>query len=158
MLFRSEKQISQLELTNDQLETRIKEECNKTAPAAPQGDCSQLVTIYYPINQYDLSSREKKVLQSVADVMLAHPSTTYEVVGWADNWTGSKDYNVDLRWNRVNTVKNYLISCGVPESQLRVNIDNSNLVNTEDYSEFNAEVIKERSAPLDRAVTIRIAK
>lgn len=120
-------------------------------------DCSGLVTIYYPINQYDLSSREQKVLKSVADVMLAHPNQRYQLVGWADNWTGTSDYNEGLRWRRVNGVKNYLMSCGVPESQLVVNIDNNNLVSTSDYDEFNAGVVEAKSAPLDRAVTIRLA-
>ena len=120
-------------------------------------ECSQLVTIYYPINQYDLSAREQKVLKSVADVMLTHPDQSYELVGWADNWTGSSDYNEGLRWRRVNGVKDYLLRCGVPESQLVVNIDNANLVGTADYDAFDAGVIEAKSAPLDRAVTIRLA-
>ena len=120
-------------------------------------DCTGLVTIYYPINQYDLSARERKVLSSVADVMLAHPDQKYQLIGWADNWTGTSDYNEGLRWRRVNGVKEYLLKCGVPESQLVVNIDSENLVATPSYEDFNASVVEAKSAPLDRAVTITLA-
>ena len=151
--------VRNLEAKNRALEAEL-EACRNRKPEVQtvvNGDCSQLVAIYYPINQYDLSARERKVLKSVADVMLAHPQQKYQLVGWADNWTGTDSYNEGLRWRRVNGVKDYLMKCGVPEAQLVVNIDNANLVATPDYDEFNASVIEAKSAPLDRAVTIRLA-
>lgn len=154
---RQKRKIQDLEIEKNQLVNRLQECEQRPTTKTVTGECSQLVTIYYPINQYDLSAREKKVLKSVADVMLAHPDQRYDLVGWADNWTGSNDYNETLRWNRVNGVKNYLLSCGVPESQLNVNIDNNNLVASPEFDEFNASVIEAKSAPLDRAVTIRLA-
>ena len=154
-----EAQVQNLEARNRALEAEL-DACRKAPKDVKKvvsGDCSQLVTIYYPINNYSLSAREQKVLKSVADVMLAHPEQKYQLVGWADNWTGTSDYNEGLRWRRVNGVKNYLVKCGVPESQLEVNIDNANLVATPEYDEFNAGVVEAKSAPLDRAVTIRLA-
>ena len=150
-----ENAIRNLEAKNRQLEDELAA-CRNRKPEV-KGDCSQLVTIYYPINNYDLSSREQKVLKSVADVMLAHPDQKYQVIGWADNYTGTSDYNEGLRWRRVDGVKNYLVKCGVPESQLVVNINNSDLMATPEYNEFNAGVVEVKSAPLDRAVTIRLA-
>ena len=155
-----ENAVRNLEAKNRNLEAEL-EACRKNLNAksyTATGDCSQLVTIYYPINQYDLSAREQKVLKSVADVMLAHPDQKYSVVGWADNYTGTSDYNEALRWRRVDGVKNYLVKCGVPESQLVVNINNSNLMASPEYDEFNAGVVEVKSAPLDRAVTIRLAE
>ena len=151
-----QEQVRNLEARNRQLQAEL-DACLSRKPEVVKGDCSQLVTIYYPISEYSLSAREKKVLNSVADVMKAHPGERYQLVGWADNWTGSSDYNESLRWKRVNGVKNYLVSCGVPESQLDVNINNTNLTSSAEYDEFKAGVIEAKSAPLDRAVTIRLA-
>ncbi|MDE6217835.1 MAG: OmpA family protein [Muribaculaceae bacterium] len=115
-------------------------------PVATRSDCEGLCTVYYPINQATLSTREKTILRSMAGVMQDNPNTTYILTGWADNYTGSDDYNVALRNRRVEGVKNFLVQCGVNESQLKAGIDNGNL------TDFGS-----KGAPLDRAVTIRVA-
>ena len=109
-------------------------------------DCEGLATVYYPINQYGLSAREKTILKSVASVMQENPSKKYVLTGWADNYTGTEDINARLRQQRVDGVYNYLVSCGVDAAQLETRTDNANLT---DYGV--------KAAPLDRAVTIRLA-
>ncbi len=109
-------------------------------------DCEGLATVYYPINQYSLSSREKTILKSVAAVMQEKPNQKYVLTGYADNYTGTDEINAALRENRVNTVKNYLVNCGVNPAQLDVKVDNNNLTD-----------LGVKAAPLDRAVTIRLA-
>lgn len=108
--------------------------------------CEGLCTIYYPINQYGLSKREKTILKSMAEVMMENPSQKYILTGWADNYTGNDEINTRLRNQRVNGVKDYLVRCGVSESQLDARIDASNL------TDFGI-----KGAPLDRAVTIKLA-
>lgn len=117
-------------------------------PAAVQKvqDCEGLATVYYPINQYGLSSREKTILKSVASVMKEDENKKYVLTGWADNYTGTEEINARLRQQRVDGVKNYLVSCGVNPSQLETKTDNANL------TDFGV-----KAAPLDRAVTIRLA-
>lgn len=121
----------------------------KAAAAATQvvHDCEGLATVYYPINQYGLSSREKTILKSVAAVMQENSDKTYVLTGWADNYTGTDEVNARLRQLRADGVKNYLVNCGVNPDQLKVVTDNNNL------TDFGA-----KSAPLDRAVTIRLAE
>lgn len=109
-------------------------------------DCEGLATVYYPINQYGLSSREKTILKSVASVMQENPNKKYVLTGWADNYTGTDEINARLRQQRVDGVMNYLVSCGVNPAQLEARTDNANLT---DYGV--------KAAPLDRAVTIRLA-
>lgn len=109
-------------------------------------NCEGLATVYYPINQYTLSSREKTILKSVAHVMQDNPNQKYILTGWADNYTGNDEINTRLRNLRVDGVKKYLIKCGVNESQLDARIDANNL------TDFGA-----KGAPLDRAVTIKLA-
>lgn len=121
-------------------------DCMNRAPReVTRQDCEGVVTIYYPINQYSLSARERNILNSMADVMKSNEGQKYELTGWADNYTGTADYNKALREKRVDGVKNYLLNRGVNEAQMDANIDNGNL----------SEVDNIVAAPLDRAVTIR---
>lgn len=113
---------------------------------APVQSCEGLCTVYYPINQSTISAREKNVLRSVANVMQENPNKKYVLTGWADNYTGNDEINTRLRNARVNGVKAFLVSCGVNESQLDARIDANNL------TDFGI-----KSAPLDRAVTIKEA-
>lgn len=115
-------------------------------PVVEQVNCEGLATIYYPINQYSLSNREKTILRSMAEVMKETPNQKYILTGWADNYTGNDEINTRLRNNRVNTVKAFLMKCGVAEDQLDARIDANNL------TDFGA-----KGAPLDRAVTIKLA-
>ncbi|MBD5370538.1 MAG: OmpA family protein [Bacteroides sp.] len=109
-------------------------------------DCEGLATVYYPINQYGLSAREKTILKSVASVMQENPNKKYVLTGYADNYTGTDEINDRLRQQRVDGVRNYLVACGVDAAQLETKTDNANLT---DYGV--------KAAPLDRAVTIRLA-
>ena len=101
-------------------------------------DCEGLATVYYPINQYGLSSREKTILKSVASVMQENPNKKYVLTGWADNYTGTEEVNARLRQQRVDGVYNYLVQCGVDGGQLQTTTDNANLT---DYGV--------KAAPLD---------
>jgi outer membrane protein OmpA-like peptidoglycan-associated protein len=106
-------------------------------PAAP------LATIYYPCNVSTLTSVDKKVLESVSNVMKDNSNKTYVLTGWADNYTGNDAINVRLRQNRVNGVKNQLVKLGVSESQLEATTNNGNRVDLGD-----------KCLTLDRCVTI----
>lgn len=105
-----------------------------------------LATIYYPCNVYRLTSVDRKVLQSVANVMKAD-SKKYTLTGWADNYTGTDAINTRLRKNRVETVKNQLVRYGVNESQLNATTNNGNRVDLGD-----------KCLTLDRCVTIEVAE
>ncbi len=106
-----------------------------------------LATIYYPCNVYRLTSVDRKVLESVANVMKADTSKKYTLTGWADNYTGTDAINVRLRENRVNTVKNQLVKYGVAADQLNATTNNGNRVDLGD-----------KCLTLDRAVTIEVAE
>ena len=78
--------------------------------------------------------------------MQENPDKKYILTGYADNYTGTEEINARLRNARVDGVKNFLVSCGVNADQLDATVDNNNLT---DYGV--------KAAPLDRAVTIRLA-
>lgn len=102
-----------------------------------------LATIYYPCDVYALTSVDRKVLESVANVMKADTSKQYVLTGWADNYTGNDQINVRLRHNRVNGVKKQLLRYGVDERQLDATTNNGNRVDLGD-----------KCLTLDRCVTI----
>ncbi len=106
-------------------------------PAAP------LATIYYPIGSYRLTSVDRKVLQSVANVMKGDTNKKYTVTGWADNYTGTDAVNKRLRENRANTVAKQLVRYGVNEGQFTTTTNNGNRVDLGD-----------KCLTLDRCVTI----
>lgn len=111
-------------------------------------ECEEaLATIYYPINVSKLSSREKTLVKSLAEVMKENPDTKYVLTGWADNYTGNDEINSRLRNERVEGVKRCLVKAGVAEDRLEVRVDAGNL------TDFGA-----KGAHFDRAVTIVEAK
>lgn len=114
----------------------------------PVCECDEaLATIYYPINVSSLSSRERTLVKSLAEVMKANPEKKYILTGWADNYTGNDDINNRLRNERVEGVKKVLVKAGVAEDQIETRIDAGNLT---DYGV--------KGANFDRAVTIVEAK
>lgn len=123
------------------------EQLKKQKPKTVVQDCEGLATVYYPINQYGLSSREKTILKSVAAVMKDNTDKRYVLTGYADSYTGTDVINDRLRQARVDGVYNYLIACGVDAGQLDKKTDSENLTD-----------LGPQAAPLDRAVTIRHAE
>lgn len=139
--------VAQLEKNNRALTAELNDCRNLPRPKDAEIFCDGLVTIYYPISDATLSDREKRILNSVANVMKNNPNQTYILTGWADNYTGDNEINTRLRNERVNGVKAYLEACGVNPDQLEAGIDNANLT---DFGKSGAS--------LDRAVTIRVKK
>lgn len=123
----------------NQLRACLNRPVEKVVEKVPE---APLATIYYPCNVYSLTSVDRKVLQSVANVM-KDTKKNYVLTGWADNYTGNDAINTRLRHNRVNGVKNQLVRYGVPESQLEATINNGNRVDLGD-----------KCLTLDRCVTI----
>lgn len=124
------------------LEAQLKACLSRPVEKAPEVRYP-LATIYYPIGVYRLTSVDRKVLQSVANVMQADTSKKYVLTGWADNYTGTDAINERLRHNRVNTVKDQLVRYGADANQMEATINNGNRVDLGD-----------KCLTLDRCVTI----
>lgn len=124
------------------LENQLQDCLNRPVPEAVV-EHAPLATIYYPINVYRLTQKDKVLLKGISDVMKANPDKTYTLTGWADNYTGNDQINTRLRKNRAAGVEKQLIKYGVPASQLTTTIDNGNLC-----------PMGEKYVALDRATTI----
>lgn len=128
------------------LEAQLRDCLNKPSQVVEENN-APLATIYYPINVYRLTKKDIGVLGAVSEVMKSNPNTKYVLTGWADNYTGTEEFNIRLRHNRVNGVEKQLVKMGVPQSQLTATINNGNLCD-----------LGEKYVALDRAVTIDEAK
>ena len=75
--------------------------------------------INFVVDKWDLLSREKVNLQSVADIMKSTPSVKYLLCGYADKQTATPSHNLMLSKNRVEAVYNFLVNeLGVNPDQL----------------------------------------
>lgn len=77
--------------------------------------------IFFTINKSTLTSREKVNIRYIADEIKLNTYKTYTIKGYADNATGSEEYNRRLSQQRAKTVYNVLVNdYGVNESQLKI--------------------------------------
>ena len=123
------------------LENQLKACLNRPMPTATVKE-GPLATVYFPINSSRIAGTNVVVVKAIANAM-AETDAKYTVTGWADNYTGTADFNDELRKARANSVAKMLERNGVDADKMTINTDNNNLTG------YGA-----KSASLDRAVTI----
>ena len=128
------------------LEKQLRDCLNRKPEVVEVKEEGPLATIYYPIGKSTITGVNTKIVNAVANLM-KESNDNYILTGWADNYTGTDKINAKLRKDRVNGVKKALVRKGVEEGRLDAQINDGNLTN------FGA-----KSASLDRAVTIQVAK
>jgi len=75
--------------------------------------------VYFDYNMSEIRGDARGPLQTNADWMKKWTSTQVMIEGHADS-RGSAEYNLALGNRRANTVKDYLVSLGVPATRLTV--------------------------------------
>ncbi|MCC5814535.1 MAG: PD40 domain-containing protein [Leptospira sp.] len=75
--------------------------------------------IYFPFNVGDISKEDKMKLDKLADYLIRNSKDLIEIGGHTDN-VASKEYNTKLSESRAQSVKEYLIKKGVPESRMKI--------------------------------------
>ena len=123
------------------LENQLKACLNRPMPTATVKE-GPLATVYFPINSSRIAGTNVVVVKAIANAM-AETDAKYTVTGWADNYTGTADFNDELRKARANSVAKMLERNGVDADKMTINTDNNNLT-----------CYGAKSASLDRAVTI----
>ncbi|URJ25399.1 peptidoglycan-associated lipoprotein Pal [Candidatus Blochmannia ocreatus (nom. nud.)] len=74
-------------------------------------------TIYFDLNQYDITHQFFNILNNHADFLRNHPSNSIRIEGHTDE-RGTAEYNIALGERRANAVKLYLQSQGVLHEQI----------------------------------------
>jgi peptidoglycan-associated lipoprotein len=74
--------------------------------------------VLFAVDQSSLTSEAQAVLDSQAQWLLANVEYTALIEGHADE-QGTREYNLALGARRASSVRDYLVSRGVPDSRLR---------------------------------------
>jgi len=75
--------------------------------------------VFFDFDKYDIKSESIENLDLIADYLVNNPDAKIKVVGHTD-FKGTEGYNVTLSQNRAVTIRDYLVSKGVSNSQLVV--------------------------------------
>lgn len=89
-----------------------------------------IAIIEYKIGVSELNKENRAKLKIAADYIKANPEYTFEVCGYADNETGSKDINTRLRNARANRAIDQLLHYGVNRNQLLKSTNDGDLPGT----------------------------
>jgi peptidoglycan-associated lipoprotein len=75
--------------------------------------------VFFAFDEYTLSSESMATLEANARIIRQHADLTYVVEGHCDE-RGTVEYNLALGEKRAMAVRDYLVSLGVPSTQLRL--------------------------------------
>jgi peptidoglycan-associated lipoprotein len=88
---------------------------NRLKPGEPIPDIAN--TVHFDYDKSLVRPDDLPVLRGVADWMRRYPDVLILIAGHADE-RGTREYNLALGGERATTVKNYLVSLGVPAQRL----------------------------------------
>ncbi|NIJ19773.1 peptidoglycan-associated lipoprotein [Sphingomonas naasensis] len=74
-------------------------------------------TIHFALDQYDIDSEARGILDSQAAWLVAHAEARITIEGHADE-RGTREYNLGLGDRRANAAKNYLAARGVSPTRI----------------------------------------
>jgi outer membrane protein OmpA-like peptidoglycan-associated protein len=89
-----------------------------------------IAILEYKIGVSELSKENRAKLKVAAEIIKSNPEYTFEVCGYADNETGSKDINTRLRNARANRAIDQLLHYGVNRNQLLKSTNDGELPGT----------------------------
>ncbi len=74
-------------------------------------------TVLFDLNKATIREESKEALNSIAEIMMEFPNTIFHIEGHTDS-QGSDEYNLKLSKERAASVREYLVSQGIPTSRL----------------------------------------
>lgn len=89
---------------------------SKEIPSTTEEISGVFKDIYFEFDRYDIREDAKPVLKTVADYLRKNTSYKILVEGHCDE-RGTSEYNLGLGDRRAKSVKDYLISLGVPSAR-----------------------------------------
>jgi peptidoglycan-associated lipoprotein len=76
-----------------------------------------LKDVYFEFDRYDIRPQDAQILKENASQIMKEPTAKIQIEGHCDE-RGTVEYNLALGERRANSVKNYLVSLGVPPGRL----------------------------------------
>lgn len=105
-------------------------------PAAPTSDAILLSTVRFVRNSAEISDAEMVNVYNVAEWLKENPKQNIVIKGYADEQTGTSDYNMELSRQRAQNVYDALIDYGINANRLSIQAEGSNtqLYDTNDWN------------------------
>lgn len=75
--------------------------------------------IYFDNASFKVKPQGIDALDNLANALSNHKNFGVELAGYCDN-KGNEEYNIKLSENRVNSVKRFLVSRGIPDDRIRI--------------------------------------
>jgi outer membrane protein OmpA-like peptidoglycan-associated protein len=82
-----------------------------------RGLIMNLSDVLFDFNKYSLKPEAREKLAKISGILLAYPDLKVQVEGYTDN-IGSDEYNQNLSEKRADSVRDYLVSQNVPETNV----------------------------------------
>ena len=92
---------------------------NTAAPNVQQLFSSNVQTIYFDYDKSEIRADQMTRLRGNASWLKQNPGIHFTIEGYCDE-RGSQEYNLALGDRRANAVKDYLVSQGIPDANIRV--------------------------------------
>jgi outer membrane protein OmpA-like peptidoglycan-associated protein len=83
----------------------------------PRGLVVSMGDVLFATGKYDLRPEAQIVLAKLSGIILSHPGLNLAVEGYTDS-VGSDDFNLRLSQQRADTVRDYLVTQGLPDSSV----------------------------------------
>ncbi len=77
----------------------------------------ELRMIHFDFNKYNIRPDAKTILENNAKVLRENPNVKVQIAGYCDD-RGSVEYNLALGEKRAQSAKDYLVTLGIPSSDL----------------------------------------
>jgi len=74
--------------------------------------------VFFDYNEYALTAEGQRTAQAWSEWLKAHPQARMLIEGHADE-RGTREYNLALGARRASSVRNYLITLGVPANRIQ---------------------------------------
>jgi outer membrane protein OmpA-like peptidoglycan-associated protein len=103
----------------EQVRERLRQQLNavlQTTETA-RGLIVNMSDVLFDFNKYTLKSEAREKLAKVSGILLAYPNLKLQVEGYTDN-IGSDEYNQKLSEQRADSVRGYLVSQSVTDSNV----------------------------------------
>ncbi|MGA8729658.1 MAG: OmpA family protein [Terracidiphilus sp.] len=115
----AEQSAQQMAQQAEQERERLKQQLNQVLQTTEtaRGLIVNMSDVLFDFDRYTLKPEAREKLAKVSGILLAYPNLKLQVEGYTDN-IGTEEYNDKLSGERADSVRDYLASQGVPDTNI----------------------------------------